>query len=174
MFPRTSYQVNVGWQYLEQHIASQSQKVEGIAPLDLEPDFQRAHVWNETQQRNYIEYCLRGGEVGRRLIFNCPGWGITDHGPYVIVDGKQRLEAVRKFMRNELKAFGQYYQEFTGALRIVSGDLVWCVCSVETREEVLQLYLNINAGGTPHTLQELNKVRNLLTAERRKERRKTT
>jgi hypothetical protein len=36
---------------------------------------------------------------------------------------------------------------------------------METRKETLQLYLNINAGGTPHTQEELNQVRVLLAAE---------
>lgn len=174
LFPRASYQVNVGWQYLEEYIQGQTSVPEGMAALDLDPDFQRAHVWTEAQQRTYIEYCLQGGEVGRRLTFNCAGWGITDKGPYVIVDGKQRLEAIRKFMRSELKAFGQYYREFTGHLRIVTGDIVWCVCALETREEVLQLYLNINAGGTPHTADELDKVRKLLKAEQRNKKKETT
>jgi len=37
----------------------------------------------------------------------------------------------------------------------MSADFLWCVCTLETREEMLQLYLNINAGGTPHSPEEL-------------------
>ena len=40
------------------------------------------------------------------------------------------------------------------------------VCVLPTRKEVLQLYLNINAGGTPHTEEELNLVHAMLQKEK--------
>jgi hypothetical protein len=39
------------------------------------------------------------------------------------------------------------------------------VCCLPTRAEVLRWYLAINAGGTPHTPEELARVRELLAAE---------
>lgn len=173
LFPRAHYQVNVEWRYLETQITEHERSdVEGIAPLNMNPDFQREHVWHEHQQRAYVEYCLQGGEVGRVVTFNCKGWGRSFDGPYEIVDGKQRIEAVRKFMRSELKAFGQYFKDFGGVMRMMQADFLWSVCALETREEVLQLYLNINAGGTPHTKEELDRVRALLT-KAKEEREKT-
>jgi hypothetical protein len=158
-FPHAHYEIDVFWTYLEEHIQHQTE--ERVAPLDLEPDFQRAHVWTEAQQVAYVEYALRGGEVGRNLTFNCPGWGRDYRGPYTIVDGKQRLEAVRKFLRNDLRVFGHRYKEFTGKLRTLSHTFKWRVCSLKTRDEVLDLYLGINAGGTPHTAEEITRVQNL-------------
>lgn len=46
-----SYQVHVGWDYLEDQFA-QFEKGYG---LDLDPDFQRAHVWDRTKQERYVE-----------------------------------------------------------------------------------------------------------------------
>lgn len=159
-FPRAHWQVNVGWEYLETMIADWVRDYN----LNLEPDFQRAHVWTEQQQRAYVEYVLRGGEVGRALTFNCPGWTTTlSVGAYEIVDGKQRLEAVRRFMRDELVVFGSRRSEFTGRLRIFH-DFEWRVCELD-RKGVLELYLNINGGGTPHTRAELDRVRALLLKE---------
>lgn len=160
-FPRAHYEVTVGWEYLEEHIKSQSNPEVG-AVLNLNPDFQRAHVWIQEQQIAYVEYVLKGGEVGRNLTFNCVGWMEDWRGPYEIVDGKQRLEAVRAFLRNDFKAFGHHYKEYTDKLRITSAYFNWRVCSISDRAQILQLYLNINAGGTPHTKQELNKVRKML------------
>ena len=168
-FPSHRYEVNISWDYLEQHLHDEMNPGDGMAALNLDPDFQRAHVWTETQQREYVEYVLRGGEVGRSLTFNCVGWGGDYRGPYEIIDGKQRLEAVRKFMRSELRVFGFLRRDFGGRMRIAQSDFRWRVCSLETKAEVLQLYLNINAGGTPHTAEELNKVREMLGAEINKE-----
>jgi hypothetical protein len=33
--------------------------------LQLNPDFQRVHVWNENQERSYIEFILRGGNISK-------------------------------------------------------------------------------------------------------------
>jgi hypothetical protein len=162
-FPHFAYQINVQWNYLEQHLKSWSELGEGA--LILDPDFQRAHVWTEDQQRAYIEYMLQGGEVGKNITFvtisdKSWDWGDTLY----LVDGKQRIESVRKFLRNEIKVFGYFKNEFEGALRMYT-DFIFRVCNLKTRAEMLQLYLNINAGGTPHTKGEIEKVRELLEAE---------
>lgn len=165
-FPKAAYEVDVSWNYIEQQI-------EGFTKdfgLDLNPDFQRAHVWTEDQQRAYIEYIMQGGEVGKNITFNCPGWrSMAKNGRMEIVDGKQRLEAVRKFLRNDLHVFGYKYLEFTGKLRITTHGFKWRVCELNKRSDLLRLYLNINAGGTPHTDRELARVRRLLEQAQEKE-----
>lgn len=162
-FTRTgSYNVNVPWLSLERHLESWTREP---PYLDLEPDFQREHVWTVTQQRAYIEYILRGGRSGRILYFNCPGWNIGEMGQMVIVDGKQRLQAVRHFLSNNFGVFGgNYFKDYTDILRPVKCDFIFSVNDLETRQEVLQWYLEMNSGGTPHTEGELDKVRNLLKA----------
>jgi hypothetical protein len=164
-----TYQVDVGWSYLEEHI-----KIQEESGLDLEPDFQRAHVWNQDQQAKYVEFVLRGGRSGRDLYFNCKNWNrYSIMSDYVIVDGKQRLNAVRKFLRNELPIFSDgsilnndkpiYLKEFTEPMRMrIHLGFKWHVNDLATRAEVLQWYLDFNAGGVVHTEEELNKVRKML------------
>lgn len=160
--PRARYEVDVSWRDLEGFIQNAISK-DG---LNLEPDFQRAHVWTRDQQRAYVEYVMQGGEVGRNLTFNSPGWGYKlEIGTYEIVDGKQRLEAVRAFLRDEFPAFGSLRSEYTDLMRHILG-FKWRICGLETRAEILQLYLNINAGGTPHTQAELDRVRIMLAKEK--------
>lgn len=38
--------------------------------LQLNPEFQRRHVWTQEQQKKYIEFILRGGKTGRDFYFN--------------------------------------------------------------------------------------------------------
>lgn len=165
-FPHCCYRVDVSWNYLEFHIERQTD--EGGAPLDLDPDFQRAHVWTPSQQTAYVEYILQGGTSGRELYFNCTGWQRDFCGPYVIVDGKQRLEAVRRFMRGEIPAFGYTRDAYTDEPNMLVARLSWNIAALETRAEVLEWYLNFNAGGTVHTPEELARVRALLTATKSK------
>jgi hypothetical protein len=157
------YHVTVSWRYLEQHI-KQNQNP-GSAVLDLDPDFQRAHVWTEQQQTRYVEYILRGGMSSRAIYLNCVGWMHGFKGPYVLVDGKQRLQAVRRFLANEIPAFGARFSEYTDRLHM-DYSFDWYVNDLSTRAEVLQWYLDLNSGGVVHTSEELDKVKLLLAQEK--------
>jgi hypothetical protein len=158
-FPHAGWESFYDWESLEH--ALERWKTAELCPLDVSPDYQRAHVWTPEQQTAYVEYALMGGEVGRTIIFNCPGWQGTYEGPFELVDGKQRIEAVLSFLRGETRAFGLLRSEFEGRLPNHVGFL-FRICKVATRAEILRLYLNINAGGTPHSREELERVRLLL------------
>ena len=157
-----NYRVHVSWKYLEEQIKRDYDDLE----IDLDPDFQRAHVWSEEQQRRFVEFKLRGGTGSDELRFNCAGWQNDYRGPYVLVDGKQRLEAVRKFMRDELEIFdGAKFSDFEDSIRVTKTRFIWCVNDLKTRKEVLQWYLDINTGGVVHSDEEIEKVRKLLEKE---------
>jgi hypothetical protein len=159
----SSYACDVGWGYLPTYVED---AVKGSG-LDLNPDFQRGHVWTEDQQRAYVEYALRdGSRSGKDLFFNCKNWQRTSNiGPYVIVDGLQRLTAALKFMDNKLKAYGHYLNEFEGKLRLSGPSFRWHVNDLAKREDVLKWYLEFNSGGTPHSNEELERVRKLYEEE---------
>lgn len=158
-----SYGVDVDWHYVEKYIA-------GLAAspgIDLDPDFQRPHVWTEAQQVAYVEHILRGGWASRTILFNCINWnGRGECGPLVLVDGKQRLEAVRRFLRNDLAIFGgNRRSDFSDRLDPLKASFRICVNDLPTRADVLRWYLELNAGGTPHSDGEIEKVRAMLEAE---------
>lgn len=132
--------------------------------FNLDPDFQRAHVWTEDQQIAWLEFFCRGGKTGRVLYFNHPGWMRGFKGEAVIVDGKQRLESIRRFIHNEIPVFGSYFREFTDSLRILRTVKI-NVNTLQTRSEVLQWYIDFNAGGVAHTDEEIGRVRKLLKVE---------
>jgi len=158
-FTRTPhYRINVGWKHVQPTLDSWSKR-EG--ELDLDPEFQRGHVWTEAQQIAFVEFVLKGGVGSLEIKFNHPGWNKDYKGTMQLVDGKQRLTAVLRFMNNEIQAFGTYLKDFTGYLPS-HAELLFLVNDLQTEAEVLQWYLEINAGGTPHTEEELNKVHQML------------
>ncbi len=171
-----NYRVTVSWSELDRHLAHWAER--DIA-MDLDPDFQRAHVWNEEKQRRYVEYVLRGGSSSRELYFNCRGWMGSFDGPMLLVDGKQRLEAVRRFMRDELRVFptftlrdGWNVETHAGHLISEIGGRLGYDCAfyfnvndLKTRAQVLQWYIDLNDGGVAHTSEEIAKVRDLLAKE---------
>lgn len=157
----SNYRCNVGWEYVEDWIANCNNQ-----GIELDPDFQRAHVWTESQQTRYVEFVLRGGRSSRDIYFNCATWNADFNTPVYLVDGKQRLEAVRKFMRGELRAFGSLKTEYTDRLPVMECDFIFHVNNLATRAEMLQWYIDLNAGGVAHTDEEIGKVRKMLEAEK--------
>lgn len=166
-FPQAGYVVNIGWDYIEEWLDQQTERHGGGQTLELEPDFQRVHVWTREQQTRYCEYILRGGEGGRLLYWNHPNWMGSFEGALTLVDGKQRLEAVRAFLRGEVPVFdGRFVADLEPRfMRLSHVDFHMRIASLKTRWDVLNWYLMINAGGTPHTPEELDRVRALLAAE---------
>jgi hypothetical protein len=162
-----NYEVDVSWDYLEQHLA-QWAAYKGC-PLVLDPDFQRGHVWDEKKQRGYVEYILRGGNSSRLLYWNCAGWMRGFDSPIELVDGKQRMEAARKFMRNELVIFDScHFSDFTDQMRMTGPRFRFQMNDLKTRAEVLQWYLDLNTGGVVHTDDEISKVERMLAEEKAK------
>lgn len=134
--------------------------------LQLNPDFQRGHVWTEKQQIAYVEFILQGGRTGRDIFLNKPDWHhpVPDgaYNDFVCVDGLQRLTALRRFIQNEIKVFGSYFCEYTDNLRTLSDTIRVHVNDLKTKEEVLRWYIEMNAGGTPHSEEEIERVQKML------------
>lgn len=137
--------------------------------FELNPDFQRGHVWNEAKQVAYVENLIRG--VAPRVIkLNCAGWnslgettGDLHPNSIVCVDGLQRLTAVRRFIAGEIKPFGLSYDELhRTAFHPANLRLTFEVFDIKHREQLLQFYLDLNSGGVVHSEAELDRVRGLL------------
>lgn len=154
-----NYQVDVPWAMLDMHLEMYN--------VDMDPDFQRGHVWTTAQRIAYVENRLRGENASRTLHFNNPnmnrrGKDMEDRS--VLVDGKQRLTSALMFIHDELPAFGYLYSQFRHMDRI---SFRFCINDLQTRTEVLKWYLELNTGGVVHTQEELDRVRGLLESEQR-------
>ena len=150
------YKADTPLKYLSDKIADWTENL----GLDLDVDFQRGHVWTEDQQVKFVEFIIRGGKT-TPFLFNHPNWMGSFKGEFVVVDGKQRLTALLKFLNGELKVFGGFIDEFEN-LQLNTFDISFWINDLKTRKEVLQWYLELNSAGTPHTKDELDKVKNIL------------
>lgn len=161
-----NYKVNVSLTFLPKWLEEQ----ESEHGLNLNPDFQRAHVWTQAQQVKFVEFILRGGTSAQNIYFNDPAWQKSvgecsaDYTDFVIVDGKQRLQALMQFLNNEIPAFGSLLREFDRPAVLLRRNIniALQVNDLKTRKEVLQWYIDINSAGTPHTNCELARVKRLL------------
>lgn len=152
------YRVDVSWNYLDSNI----ERYNEFNNLVMDPEFQRLHVWTERQQIRYIEFILRGGQSGRDIMWNCAGWMNDFRGPMYLVDGKQRIHAVQRFMTGKIPAFGTLYHEYEDNFPLTDTGFVFHVNNLNTYKEVVQWYIDLNAGGTPHTEEEIEKAKSIL------------
>jgi hypothetical protein len=147
--------------------------IEDYGPMDLTPDFQRGHIWTDEQRVHYLENALRGivSAGGYIVQLNCPNWknyhykGEVPRG-FQCIDGLQRLTTVLEFMKGNIKPFGLTpadldLSEFNVKNRF---RFVFQIYDFGYRADLLQHYLDLNAGGTPHSKEEIDRVRALRDA----------
>lgn len=169
--PQPNYSVDVTFSGLEGAL----ERYKRDWGLNLDPDFQRGHVWVHEQRVAYLEGVFRGtvSDSQRVIQLNAPHWDNERHGGDLpneiqIVDGLQRLTAVRKFMAGDLRIFdGLHVSDFDGSsysTKMALYRLRFNIHSFAWRRDLLAYYLDINTGGTPHSEAEIERVRGLLSA----------
>jgi hypothetical protein len=159
---RGTYQADVRLSYLQKTV--QEWQEEG---LDLCPNFQRGHVWTPKQQTEFVEYILRGGKTSE-ILFNTKGNYASTSEDFVCVDGLQRLTALLLFLDDKLPVFGGHTRSQIEGIEVLLKEiyLTFRINELLTRKAVIRWYLEINAGGTPHTVEEIDRVRDLLSKEK--------
>lgn len=168
--PKAAYTVDQHLSTLETFLTSTMKEVtsEG-GRFELEPDFQRGHVWTKEQGSRYMESFLRGS-APRLVLFNCPGYargggaaGDVGSSTFQCIDGLQRLTAIRRFMAGELTVFGgiSVSQLVDTPFDPRRFTIQLAIYEFTDRAELLQFYLDLNGGGVVHTQAELDRVRKL-------------
>lgn len=163
------YEVEHDWRYIAKALKGYEADYGG---LDLNPDFQRGHVWTSDQKRHFIENALRGvvASGGFVVQFNCPNWdndnyqGELPHG-FQCIDGLQRITAIQDFINGEVRPFGLSVEDLDGSsfsMRRSRFRLRIAVHDFQTKADLLKHYLDLNTGGTPHSAEEIDRVRGLL------------
>jgi hypothetical protein len=169
-----NYHINIPWDHLVKEWMWKDKngiywqgKDKGTI-VDLQPDFQRDYVWTKEQQIAYIEAMFSGCMTGREIYFNHPTWGSYknfDKYPVICVDGQQRIGAVFAFIENKSPLFGHLRNEYEDMMPMDRAYFhLWC-SNMKTKKEVYEWYLHLNSGGTVHTKEELDKVRELIKKE---------
>jgi hypothetical protein len=152
-----NYKTDVSIRYLKKNI----EEFISDYGLDLNPNFQRGHVWTNEQRVKFIEFLLEGGKPSP-ILLNHTNWmkfSKSKDDKFVIVDGLQRLTALLMFIDDELTVYNEFkYSYFDN----VSISVQIYVNNLKTDKEVLKWYLELNEGQTPHTKEELERVRQLL------------
>jgi len=129
--------------------------------LNLDPDYQRDHVWTDQQASSFVGFTLKTEGPNTPLIFIQR----DDSGLDEVIDGKQRLTAFRRWVRGEIPATVDdrevWYRDTNEVDRRMFPNIKLAYVTL-TKRQRLAFYLALNAGGTIHTSTEINKVRAML------------
>lgn len=140
------------------------------------PDYQRPIVWTEEQQGRFVAHCICDGTSPPIVVQEWPAEAAVNGviPPDELIDGLQRLTAYRRWLAGEIPALFEdgtkiYRSDIDPDLegRVKNLKMMKHIVRLNTRADVLKLYLMLNRGGTPHTDAEINHVKALLDAERR-------
>lgn len=130
------------------------------------PEYQRELVWTLEQKENLIKSILYGNPIGdflfkKEFAKDEKGRINTLNISWSIIDGQQRINAIREFFTNKFEVDGKCFKDlkYWDARTFLDVDV--SVISVQdiTIEEEIEIYLNRNCGGTNHTKEEIEKVK---------------
>lgn len=136
--------------------------------------YQRPFVWTTEQNQILIESIYLGIECGRILIrlrsFKeiavMTKRGLTEIAFRDIVDGKQRLNALRGFIQGEYSDLhGNYYGDLSRqAQQKFTTHQLFAYCELDENtpdEKVLEQFLRLNFAGVPQSPEHIEYVRGL-------------
>lgn len=134
--------------------------------LLIDPPFQRGSVWTEAQRVAWIETII--DDLPRPPLF-------LNHGDYeagaygdklVVIDGRQRLEAIFAFVDNALVVRGERWtdqpERFHRRFALAVCPVV--LTSFATEAECIALYLRLLRCGTAHTEADVQRAQAELEA----------
>lgn len=113
------------------------------------PPFQRPPVWNQRQQVKFMESLILGLPVGTYTYSQ--SYGLPTDG--WLIDGQQRMNAIKEYLDNQFKVFGYYYRDLgiVDIRRFEGMSFPAYVLKDCEEKEMLERYIALNYGGTPHT-----------------------
>ena len=135
--------------------------VENRKELIVTPDFQRNNVWKESQNVELVESILMGIPIPIIYLFE------TKSGKKQVVDGRQRINAILKFLNDKLvlkdlkilpQCNGKRFSDLDPKMQGIFEDyqLLFYIIQPPTPERVkYDIFDRVNRGGTRLTNQEM-------------------
>lgn len=121
-------------------------------------EYQRDYCWTVEQKRTLIDSIMQNVDIGK-FTFVKRDYGFQ--GPlYEIVDGKQRLKAIRDFYEGRFMWRGCTYADLnpTDQHHFDCFKVVLCDTTELSKKDALRLFLKLNVCGVPQSTEHLEKV----------------
>lgn len=130
------------------------------------PDYQRDLVWTLEQKQNLIKSIFAGADIGtvyfarQRYDENSKKLEVTT---FNVIDGQQRLNAINEYVNDGFKVnnlkFSELPQVDKRAFLINNKCARYVMLFEPSMEMELDIYYNLNFGGTRHTEKDLERFK---------------
>lgn len=130
--------------------------------FQLEPEYQRdSNQWNESQKIAYVENLVRN-IAPVEFKFNR-----DKNGDITCIDGLQRISAILSFINGEFFVFGDLSLADLHKTRfsLSRRKLIFKLYTFEEKIDLYNFYLKLNEGGTTHSGEDIEKVKELIRKE---------
>lgn len=133
--------------------------------FDYYADYQRDYVWTHNEQQAFLSTLLAGYPVGSVAIVKHDDWDRSD-GPWLeVVDGKQRLMTLDKFVNNEIgftMPDGKFliWDELSGPEKLAFGRPYLPMITLHTSDKkvILDFFIGVNFTGVPQSNKHKERV----------------
>jgi uncharacterized protein with ParB-like and HNH nuclease domain len=139
-------------------------------------NLQRPYVWEHYQQEEFIKTILLEKELEPVVIVDyCPDYNNRGNRIMYVIDGKQRLMTIQKFVNNEftVNINGQdtYFKDFEPELQhlfgsrvnYMTGTVYYSYPDTYVTDDMKIILFNFyNFAGTPQTEEHKNKLQSLI------------
>lgn len=145
-------------------LQSVSDMVESLA-IDISPKYQRRERWNEVKESELIESFLLNIPVPPIYLAE------DEYGIYSVIDGKQRITAIHKFLNDKLQLkdlqkfdeleglkFSELPKSLANALKIRPYLRVVTLLRQSDSDLKHEVFLRLNKAGVPLNSQEIRNV----------------
>lgn len=148
--------------YMQQDISSILNKVYHFG-VDMNPDYQRDHVWELSDKISLIDSIMNNSDIGK-FLFNRRDYVDAETPLYEIIDGKQRVSAILEFIEDRFEYKGlKFSQMHLRDQHQIKGKVV-NIAEVQnsTKEQLINLFIKVNTSGRIMSKDHLDKVRKML------------
>lgn len=133
--------------------------------IDIDPKFQRRARWSKTQQSRLIDSIVKNIPIPPVYLAEIEG----DYGTYEVIDGKQRLTAIRDFLKSQLELtslddnplngykYEEMPQKIQNSLKLKRMRVI-IVLQDSSSDLTFKTFTRINTEGEPLTAQEIRNV----------------
>jgi len=136
--------------------------------VNMNPDYQRDLVWELKDKVKLIDSIFHNVDIGKfvfRSLEYKESYEKNEKGyTYEIIDGKQRLTAIKEFYEDRFKYKGRTFSELN--LRDKAHFDTYSISCAEvkgaTDQQIYKLFVRLNTGGKAVSEEQINKVKNLI------------
>ncbi len=130
--------------------------------VDFDVDYQREHVWELNDKVALIDSIFNNIDIGKFVFVQrdfC-----TKEKLYEIVDGKQRLTALREFYEDRFMYKGYFFSELNPVdkNRFESHSVVYGYLENPDKRAIFETFIKLNTTGRPMENKDILKVKKLL------------